>query len=140
MLLRALVVWFGILLLASLNGAVRDLLLTPRLGDPIARALSTIALCALIALVTWFTIRWIHPISAQDALMVGLLWLGLTLAFEFLGGHVLFHKPWSALLADYDLRRGRIWVLVLVATLLMPLWLARERGLITANVERPGHE
>jgi hypothetical protein len=57
------------------------------------------------------------------------LWVALTLAFEFLAGHYLFHKPWAALLADYDLSRGRIWILVLVATLLMPLWLARERGL-----------
>ena len=126
---RAVAVWAGILVLASLNGAVRDLLLAPRLGDPVARAISTVVLCLLIGLVTWFTIGWIHPATPRQALSIGGLWVALTLAFEFLAGHYLFHKPWAALLADYDLSRGRIWVLVLVATLLMPLWLARERGL-----------
>jgi hypothetical protein len=129
MLPRAAAVWVGILLLASVNGAVRDLLLAPRLGDPVARAISTVALCGLVALVTWFTIGWMHPTTPRRALSIGILWLALTLAFEFLGGHYLFHKPWAALVADYDVRRGRIWILALVATLLMPVWLARARGL-----------
>jgi hypothetical protein len=129
MLLRAVVIWSGILVLASLNGAVRDLLLTPRWGDPIARAISTIVLCALVLLVTWLTISWIGPGRPRDALAVGVLWLILTLAFEFLAGHYLFHKTWTTLLADYDVRRGRIWVLVLIVTLLAPSWLARARGL-----------
>ncbi len=52
MLLRAVVIWFGKLVLASLNGAIRDLLLAPRLGDPMARAISTVLLCAVIVLLT----------------------------------------------------------------------------------------
>ena len=128
MLLRAAVIWFGILVLASLNGAVRDLLLMPRLGDQTARAISTIVLCGLVLLVTWRTIRWISPRSREDALRVGVLWVVLTLAFEFLAGHYLFHKPWTALLADYDLRSGRIWILALLTTLIAPVWLAQDRG------------
>lgn len=128
MLLRAAVIWCGILVLASLNGAGRDLLLLPRLGDPAARAISTIVLCGLVLLVTWRTIRWISPRSRGEALTVGLLWVVLTLAFEFLAGHYLFHKPWTALLADYDVRSGRIWILALLTTLIAPVWLAPSRG------------
>ena len=127
MLLRAAVIWFGILVLASLNGAVRDLLLMPRLGDQTARAISTIVLCGLVLLVTWRTIRWISPRSREDALRVGVLWVVLTLAFEFLAGHYLFHKPWAALLADYDLRSGRIWIMALLTTLIAPVWLVQYR-------------
>jgi hypothetical protein len=47
---------------------------------------------------------------------VGLYWLLLTVAFEFLGGHYLFGKSWENLPADYNLMRGRVWVAVLVAT------------------------
>ena len=43
-LLRAVVVWFAILVLASLNGAVRDLVVAPRIGDTVARAISTVEL------------------------------------------------------------------------------------------------
>jgi hypothetical protein len=123
---RAVAVWCGILVLASLNGALRDLVLAPRWSDAPARALSTIVLCGLILLVTWLTIGWIHPTTRRQALGVGVLWTGLTLGFEFLAGHFLFHKPWAILLEDYDLRRGRIWILVLVMTLLAPAWFWRR--------------
>src|SRR3954447_248527 len=83
MWLRDNLIWLGILVLASLNGAVRDLLLAPRLGDPIARAVSTVVLCTLVLLVTWPTIRWIGPRNSRQALLIGVLWLILTLAFEF---------------------------------------------------------
>jgi hypothetical protein len=66
----------------------------------------------------------------SDALTVGVLWLVLTLAFEFLIGHYVLEKPWTALLEDYDIRRGRIWVAVLVMVLLAPLWSARLKGLL----------
>jgi hypothetical protein len=125
---RALVVWFGILLLAVLNGGVRNIWLVPCLGDTVGRALSTVALSALVILMTWLTIGWIGPRTTKDAWMVGLLWVSLTLAFEFLAGHYLFNKHWAVLLDDYDVRRGRIWVAVLVITLLAPQWAVRVRG------------
>ncbi len=125
MLLRGTLIWLGILVLASGNGAVRDLVLAPRLGEPVARAISTLMLCGLILLVTWRSIRWIGPRSRRDALIVGLLWVVLTLAFEFLAGHYLFGKSWAMLLEDYDLSRGRIWILALLTTFAAPVLLAR---------------
>jgi hypothetical protein len=64
------------------------------------------------------------------ALRIGVLWLALTLGFEFLVGHFVFRRPWATLLADYDLRRGRIWLVVLVVTFVAPLVAARLRGLL----------
>ena len=55
----------------------------------------------------------------------------LTLAFE-VGAGRLSGKPWSVVLADYDLLRGRIWVLVPIVTFLAPLWVGRLRGLWTS--------
>ena len=124
---RAATVWGALLILAVLNGRVRDTWLSPWLGDTFGRALSTLLLCGLIILVTWWTIGWIRAVTAREALSVGALWLALTLAFEFGVGHYGFGKAWSALLADYDLRHGRIWVAVLVVTLLAPLWTVRLR-------------
>lgn len=130
MTLRTLLVWVLLLLIAVLNGGIRDIWLSPQLGDPAGRAVSTILLSGLIVLTTWMTIGWIRPASAGEALRVGACWLALTLIFEFVVGHYGFRKPWADLLADYDIRRGRIWVVVLVVTLLAPLWTARLRGLV----------
>jgi hypothetical protein len=120
-------VWASLLMLAVLNGGVRDTWLSPWLGDTSGRALSTVLLCGLIILATWWTIGWIRPVTAREALSVGALWLALTLAFEFGVGHYGFGKAWSELLADYDLRHGRIWIAVVVVTLLAPLWTMRAR-------------
>jgi hypothetical protein len=133
---RAIVVWLAVLVLANLNGAVREAWLIPYLGPGPGRVLSTVILSALVFLVTWLTIGWIRPATTRDALLVGVLWLVLTLAFEFLVGHYVFHKPWIVLLEDYDLSRGRIWVAVLVVVLLAPLWTARMRGLFSAAGSR----
>jgi len=130
MYVRALAVWLGILVLASINGAVRDLGLAPALGDTLARAISTVVLCMLILLTTWAAIGWISPRSGGEALRIGSLWVLLTLAFEFLFGHFVSHQPWAALLADYDVTHGRIWILALVVTFGAPLWTARRRGLV----------
>ena len=130
MLLRAVVVWFGILLVANLNGVFRELLLRPVFGDTVARAVSTVLLAGLVAFLTWVTIRWIGPHSTAGALMVGCLWLILTLSFEFGAGHYVFHKAWTELLGDYDIRQGRIWMLALLVTLGAPLWAAQSRGLL----------
>lgn len=112
-------------MLASLNGAVRDLIVGPRIGDLIARAISTVVLRGLIVLVTWLAIRWIGSGSAREVLELGGLWLALTLIFEFGVGHYIARKPWAALLADYNLVQGRIRVLVPIVTFVAPLWARR---------------
>jgi hypothetical protein len=120
MLARAGAVWFGIMLMAIFNGAFRDLMMTPRLGDPGARAVSCFTLASVIVLVTWISLPWVRPVSTSDAWRVGWMWLAMTLAFEFGAGHYLLGTPWTALLADYNLLAGRLWILVLVATLTAP--------------------
>lgn len=47
---------------------------------------------------------------------MGALWVGLTLAFEFGFFHYVMGHPRSRLLHDYDLRAGRLWVLI-------PIWI-----------------
>jgi hypothetical protein len=128
LLARGAVIWLVILVLASLNGAVRDLLVAPRLGDTLARALGTLILCGLVLAVTWASIRWLGPRGPRQALGLGLFWVALTLTFECAAAR-LSGKPWSVVLADYDLLRGRIWMLVPIVTLLAPRWAAVARGL-----------
>ena len=125
MLVRGGAVWFAIMLIAILNGAARDILLVPRLGDPLARAMSCFTLAALIVLVTWVSLPWIHPATPGDAWTIGVMWLAMTLTFEFVAGHYLFHTAWSTLLADYNIFAGRLWVLVLVVTTVAPAFAFR---------------
>ena len=123
MLPRALLVWVALAAVAILNGMTRERLLTPRVGPYVGHVLSTVSLCALILLVAWLTLDWLAPRGRTQAWTIGATWLSLTLAFEFLAGHYAFGHPWSRLLADYNILRGRLWVLVLLTTLFAPMWI-----------------
>jgi len=133
MVTRAIVVWIGLLALAFANGAFRELALTPALGAIVAHAISSIVLSAAILLVASLTVGWIGPASAAGAWQIGLLWLTLTLAFELLAGHYAFGKPWSELFADYNVARGRIWIVVLLTTAAAPFVAARLQGLLAGG-------
>jgi hypothetical protein len=121
MTVRALIVWFLILVLAILNGANRQGLLIPWLGEQVGHVISTVLLSLFVLVASWFLIPWVRPGSARDAWFIGVFWVLLTLGFEFLAGHYLFRSSWEKLFADYNLAAGRIWILVLLTTLLAPV-------------------
>jgi hypothetical protein len=126
-ILRGVLVWCVLMLTAVLNGTFRVALLNPRLGEPAGHIISSLMLSLFILLLAWVLVPWVGPRSAGEALVLGGVWLLLTLAFEFGFGHFVARKPWSALLADYNLAAGRIWVLVLLTTFLAPLIVVRFR-------------
>jgi len=119
-MLRVVAVWLGMMVLAIANGGLRELLISPRLGIKVAHVASTILLCAVIVFITWISMGWIGIHHVADTWKVGVLWVMLTLGFEFLAGHFLFGHSWAKLAADYNLLRGRIWVLVPIVTLFAP--------------------
>ncbi len=124
MWIRALVGWCMLLLAAVGNGVLRESLLVARFGPSWAHAISSFTLSAAILGITWLAIGWIAPTSAGDAWRVGVGWLLLTLAFEFGFGRAR-GTSWATLLADYNLWRGRLWLLVLATTLAAP-WIAGQ--------------
>jgi hypothetical protein len=130
MLLRALAIWCGLLLAAFLNGAVRVMWLTPAFGDSAAHMLSALILSAIVSVVAWLAIVWLHPHSANEALLIGDEWVLLTIAFEFLAGYYLFGSSWQALLAQYDVSQGQLWEVVLVTMLIAPIAAAFGHHLI----------
>ncbi|KFZ30406.1 hypothetical protein IDSA_10085 [Pseudidiomarina salinarum] len=120
--LKALVIWAGILLLAIINGVLRESVLMPALGTPAALILSGLLLCALIIGVAYFSLPWL-----QIQRPVELGWLALTLAFEFSFG-LWQGKSWPELLEAYTFTGGNIWLIVLAVTALAPYIAAKLRG------------
>lgn len=114
---KLLVVW-GIMLLVSVaNGACRDFTYGKRMGELAAHQLSTFTSIIILGLVIFSYIRLYPPPSSRQALAIGLFWMTLTIAFEFLFFHYVGGHSWSSLLRNYHVHEGRVWVLVL-------LWIA----------------
>jgi hypothetical protein len=111
--------WLVLLAIMFSNGIVRVLVLQPRLGEDAARRLATLVGVALVVAFSWAYVRHAGPLAARELLLVGVVWLVLTLSFEFGFGRAS-GRSWRELLADYDLAHGRLWPLVLAATLLAP--------------------
>jgi hypothetical protein len=130
--LRSLAVWAGILVLAIANGIVREAVLTPVLGHTGGLIASGLILSGLILGVTYACLPWLDARGRRQLLVVGLLWLALTLVFEFSFG-LLRGLALDEILAAYTFRGGNLWPLVLAVTAAAPwlaAWLRRlpERG------------
>ena len=126
---RAIVVWLLIIATESLHGSLRQLFLTPRIGDWPARRVGVIVGTVLILVISLLTVRWLRVRNTGALLGVGALWVTLTVLFEVGLGRVVFGYPWGRILADYDLSSGGFMAFGLLAVLLMPLVAARVRKL-----------
>jgi hypothetical protein len=112
-----MLIWIPMVFIAIVNGAARDLWYNTYTGELLAHQISTLTALLLFSLYVWALLRIFPPQSSRHAVAIGLLWLGLTIAFEFLFGHYVAGLPWSRLWSDYNVLAGRLWMLI-------PLWLA----------------
>jgi hypothetical protein len=129
-LLKACGVWVFLVLLAILNGTVREKVLVPLLGTQWALPLSGISLSVLILVTTLLLLPFLGVLSSSQYWLVGGMWLLLTVLFEFLFGHYVMGDPWTKLLEAYNILKGNLWVLVLLVTAAAPYLAARLRGFI----------
>jgi hypothetical protein len=107
--------WFPMLFLAIANGAARDLWYKKYVGELRGHQLSTFSFILLLAIYIGWVIKRFPPASAVNAFYIGLGWVMLTLLFEFGFGLARGNKI-EKLLGDYNIFKGRLWLLV-------PAWL-----------------
>lgn len=120
MLARHILAWFLLLIVAIINGMLRQSLFIPAMSELKAHQLSTGTAVVFFGIVTWMLHRMWPLESAAQARLVGGVWLVLTLAFEFLFFHYVGGKPWEVLLRDYNILEGRLWPLLLLWVLVAP--------------------
>ena len=116
--------------IATTNGIARETTYGRVMRGDAAHALSLVPMIALFAAYTnALERRWPLP-TFRGALAIGATWAGIAAGFELGVGHFVDGKPWSDLLAEYNLAARRTGGLVLVASAAMPavmrLW--RTRG------------
>lgn len=135
---RSLLMWLVLLLAMMGNGTLRVLVLQPRLGEDLARQVACLSGVGILLVLTVPFVAGAGDLGTRALFGVGALWLTLTVAFEFLFGRYVSGASWESLLADYDLRRGRLWSLVLVTVFVAP-WLVSlvRRAAAPLEIERP---
>jgi hypothetical protein len=108
--LRAVLFWFLLFVLATLNGILREFVLRPWIG-PTAQPVSSLTLVALLAVAIFIFVRANAPLSMAQAWLLGAAWLVLTLGAETLIG-MKFGRPASAVIAtlSWSAIAGGNWV------------------------------
>ena len=91
---RALAVWLVIIAVEFIHGVLRALFLVPVVGDFRARQIGVFTGSLLILLVAYLSVPWLRVQTTRALLHVGVLWLLLTVTFEFSFGHF---KSWPVM-------------------------------------------
>jgi len=120
MILAPTLAWVPMILIAIVNGAVRDLGYAKHTTELRAHQISTLSAAILFAIYVWVIARRWPLQSPAQAIMVGGVWFMLTIAFELLFGHFVARSSWAKLAADYKLHRGRLWPLLLLWLFALP--------------------
>lgn len=115
-------IWFLLLMLAMFNGLFRDQGYSRVVGELRAHQISTVIFCLIILGVTAAFLQFNQrgPYSTASLLLLGLWWAVLTTIFEFGFFHYVIKVPWETLRQNYNVREGRIFVLVLFTLALAP--------------------
>jgi len=126
-LIRYIIAWVPMLFISIANGVFRELTFAKVMPELHSHQLSTAIGSVLIGFYIWAVVRSWPPSSSRHALSIGIIWLILTIAFEFIFGRFVMKHSWSHLLNDYYLFGGRLWVLFLLWLIFAPYVFFRIR-------------
>ena len=125
--LRALAVWLIMMAAETVHGILRTLLLAPQVGELRARQIAFFSGSAIILGTAYLFINWIGARTVRVLLVIGFMWMVLTLGFEAAVGIYGFGFGWERIFAEYDPRTGSLMLFGLFVLLLAPLIAFRLR-------------
>lgn len=118
-LLYPLGVWVIMAAVAVVNGVFREVVLISHVGEYVGHVLSTALLVVALLLVSFLYFRRTSlEYGYVELIVIGVLWMSLTVGFEFLVGYVE-RIPVAVTLGQYDVLAGQVWIAVPL-TLLSP--------------------
>ncbi len=120
--------WLGLVILAIINGALRVKAYGPFMDELTAHQISSVTGLILFGMYIWFLTGISKIATSGQAIAIGGIWLCMTVMFEFVFGHYVMGHSWAGLFADYNVLKGRMWILVLIWTAAGPYIFYRIRS------------
>lgn len=121
MISRYIVAWLPMIVIGISNGILRESTYGKYLDELRAHQISTLTGILFFSLYIGALVYFWDIESSSQAITIGLIWLLLTVGFEFLFGHFIAGHSWSRLGQDYNLLAGRVWIFVLLVITFAPL-------------------
>jgi hypothetical protein len=111
-----------------LHRIARGVFLVPPVGEFRSSQIDVFTGSLIILAIALAFVRWIGASRTTHLLAVGVLWLGLTLAFEFLFGRFVVGASWMRLAADYNVLEGGLLPFGMLLLAVSPLIVSKVRG------------
>jgi hypothetical protein len=122
--LYGILFWVVLVIVAIINGTIRDFTYKPWLEPYIGKWAHQISVLTGFGLMLLATIGFLKILrvdyARRDLLLLGLIWLVMTIIFEFGFGR-LRGKSWQELFEMYYFWRGDLWLFLLIGTVFLPL-------------------
>lgn len=113
--------WVLFIPVAIVNGVIRETVYDQYLDELPSHQISTVILAVSFVLFSYvFLKNYVAMVETRRLWYVSVMWLILTVSFEFLFGHFVDKVPWEILLKDYDVLHGHMWPLFLLVQALTP--------------------
>jgi len=120
MLLKYFFLWLPMIVIAIINGVIRQGFYLTFLDELSAHQLSVLSGIIFFSIYIWFiTGKW-KLNSYKQTMLIGFMWLIMTILFEFVFGHYVMGHSWDKLFHDYNFLAGRLWVIVLLWITISP--------------------
>ena len=111
---RSLTIWLVLIVAELAHGILRAIVIVPIVGEIRSNQIGVFTGSAIILAIAYFTIRWIGAQRPKQLLLVGFIWLVLTVAFEVLFGRFVVGLSWERLASDYNVLNGGLMPLGLL--------------------------
>ena len=126
--IRGFAIWFVLIIAEIIHGILRAIVLVPIVGEFRSNQIGVFTGSAIILSIAYFTIRWIGANRPNELLLVGLIWLVLTMAFEVLFGRFMVGLSWERIASDYNVLNGGLMPLGLLVLVFSPMIASKLRG------------
>ena len=121
LLVVAIRVWLTEILISGFNYFVlMKLVYEPAWGELTAHQIGMSTRIVYIFILAYLLLRYSKGYETRDLAHLGILWLSLTLAFEW-GGSFAIGRPVHEILVGWNIFKGYMWPYVLLAYLLSNL-------------------
>ncbi|XZE56230.1 hypothetical protein SH139x_002326 [Planctomycetaceae bacterium SH139] len=118
---RGTVAWLLLIAAEIVHGVVRGIFIQPLVGQFRANQIGVFTGSAIILCIAYLTVNWVGAKTRSQALLIGALWLVMTVAFEILFGIFVMQLSWRQLAASYNLLEGGLMPVGLLLMFFSPL-------------------
>lgn len=119
MYIKHFLLWLPMIAIAFANATLREFVFAKRFSETVSHQLSTLTLILFCSIYIGLVYAQLEIRNAKQALLIGFVWMLMTVIFEFALGR-LTNKSWEYLLQNYNLPKGQVWPVFLLALFILP--------------------